>query len=166
MKTARYKRWSEAGIYEAPGVCRWCGCRVPRPRRFCDDPQCRIEVRIRAEPRFARKMVGKRDKGVCAICGCDTLKLYRILRHVHRTGGDATAVANDLDFTCGWQRAGVRWQADHITPVVEGGGGCGLTNLRTLCTPCHRAVTTELVRRRALRRKSLSTAPDGALESV
>jgi 5-methylcytosine-specific restriction protein A len=40
------------------------------------------------------------------------------------------------------------WEADHIVPVVEGGGGTGLDNLRTLCRPCHRAATAELRRRR------------------
>jgi 5-methylcytosine-specific restriction endonuclease McrA len=28
--------------------------------------------------------------------------------------------------------------------VAEGGGGCGLDNLQTLCTPCHRAETDKL----------------------
>lgn len=41
------------------------------------------------------------------------------------------------------------WEADHIKPVVEGGGGCGLENYRTLCRPCHVEVTRELRRRRA-----------------
>jgi 5-methylcytosine-specific restriction enzyme A len=36
------------------------------------------------------------------------------------------------------------WEADHILPVIEGGGHCGLDNLRTLCVPCHRQVTREL----------------------
>jgi len=40
------------------------------------------------------------------------------------------------------------WQADHITPVVEGGGGRGLENLRTLCLRCHKAATAELAARR------------------
>jgi 5-methylcytosine-specific restriction protein A len=39
------------------------------------------------------------------------------------------------------------WQADHVIPVVEGGGECGL--LRTLCTPCHKRVTRELAARLA-----------------
>ena len=36
------------------------------------------------------------------------------------------------------------WQADHIIPVAEGGGDCGLENLRTLCTPCHLRETENL----------------------
>jgi hypothetical protein len=45
------------------------------------------------------------------------------------------------------------WDMDHITPVVEGGGGCGLDNLRTLCIPCHRAETAKLAARRAADRR-------------
>ena len=36
------------------------------------------------------------------------------------------------------------WQADHTIAVAEGGGACGLENLRTLCTPCHRKETAAL----------------------
>jgi 5-methylcytosine-specific restriction endonuclease McrA len=45
------------------------------------------------------------------------------------------------------------WEADHIVPVVEGGGSCGLENLRTLCTTCHRLETAKLAARRAERRR-------------
>lgn len=47
------------------------------------------------------------------------------------------------------------WQADHIIPVAEGGGECGLENYRTLCTPCHNQVTREL--RARLRKKKKET---------
>jgi 5-methylcytosine-specific restriction enzyme A len=40
------------------------------------------------------------------------------------------------------------WDADHIVPVVEGGGECDLANLRTLCLKCHRAATAALRKRR------------------
>jgi 5-methylcytosine-specific restriction enzyme A len=36
------------------------------------------------------------------------------------------------------------WDADHIVPVVEGGGQCDLSNMRTLCLLCHRTTTAAL----------------------
>ena len=39
------------------------------------------------------------------------------------------------------------WDMDHTKPVVEGGGECGLDNLRTLCVPCHLNETRELRKR-------------------
>lgn len=36
------------------------------------------------------------------------------------------------------------WDADHILPVVEGGGECDIENIRTLCLRCHRGVTMQL----------------------
>lgn len=47
------------------------------------------------------------------------------------------------------------WQADHIVPVAEGGGQCGLANMRTLCLRCHREATKALMLR--LRRGSDSS---------
>lgn len=41
----------------------------------------------------------------------------------------------------------ITWEADHIIPVAEGGGCCGLENLRTLCRDCHEAETAALRRR-------------------
>lgn len=46
------------------------------------------------------------------------------------------------------------WDADHIIPVVEGGGMCGLENYRTLCHPCHKQITKELAARRAQQRRA------------
>jgi 5-methylcytosine-specific restriction endonuclease McrA len=36
------------------------------------------------------------------------------------------------------------WDADHILPVVEGGGECDLDNIQTLCLRCHREATRKL----------------------
>jgi 5-methylcytosine-specific restriction endonuclease McrA len=36
---------------------------------------------------------------------------------------------------------------------VEGGGGCGLENYRTLCRPCHKDETAKLAARRARERR-------------
>ena len=34
---------------------------------------------------------------------------------------------------CGLPRPGYLWHADHIQPVFDGGGLCGVDNIRTLC---------------------------------
>lgn len=39
-------------------------------------------------------------------------------------------------------REGHFWQVDHIRPVSSGGGQCSLDNLQTLCTICHREVSS------------------------
>lgn len=41
------------------------------------------------------------------------------------------------------------WEADHIVPVVEGGGLCDASGYRILCVPCHRHETAALAARRA-----------------
>jgi 5-methylcytosine-specific restriction endonuclease McrA len=51
-----------------------------------------------------------------------------------------------------WSLERSLWQADHIVPVSEGGGECGLDNIRTLCWKCHRAETAKLAERARLRR--------------
>lgn len=50
------------------------------------------------------------------------------------------------------------WEADHIVPVVEGGGQCGPDNYRTLCCRCHRVVTNQL--RQRLKKAKGSVAPN------
>jgi len=47
------------------------------------------------------------------------------------------------------------WDADHIIPVVEGGGECDLENIRTLCLRCHRVATAQLHER--IRREKIGT---------
>jgi hypothetical protein len=45
------------------------------------------------------------------------------------------------------------WEADHVMPVVEGGGLCSAEGYRILCVPCHRAETAALAARRAQARR-------------
>ena len=77
---------------------------------------------------------------MCADCGVDTMLALRRLRRL-RGVGRAEQMAH-------WGlKAKLRrslWDADHIVPVVEGGGECDLLNIRTLCLRCHRAATAAL----------------------
>lgn len=103
------------------------------------------EWRLRTDPGYVREKVLQRDRGVCAQCGVDCLSAWKDLKRL-RGAARLKALA----------RWGVRpghrvrkslWDADHIVPVVEGGGECDLENIRTLCLICHRAVTAQLRKR-------------------
>jgi len=109
---------------------------------------------------FARRKVWERDKGVCAGCGCDTGLMERIARRLRHPLEDKDGFLLLLTawglkpYPWGWVVPNL-WEADHVVPLVEGGGH-GLENYRTLCVPCHRAETKALAGRRAQRRKEVA----------
>lgn len=122
------------------GLCRWCSLEVPRGRfTFCSE-FCVHEWKLRSQPAYLREQVLRRDHGLCAKCGVDTLAAERCLRFSHGIRRQAL-----LAFW-GLKRRSRKslWDADHILPVAEGGGECDLANIRTLCLRCHRAATLEL----------------------
>ena len=90
-------------------ICKVCANPCPKRRKsYCSD-----ECWARNTPSMMRHRVWKRDNGICALCGLDTKTVQ-----------------------CAGKYYGVkhRWEADHIVPVSEGGGLCGLDGYRTLCT--------------------------------
>jgi 5-methylcytosine-specific restriction endonuclease McrA len=118
------------------GSCRWCGSPVPKGRfTFCGQT-CVHEWKLRTDPGYLRAQVFARDKGVCALCGLDTEALRKEKRKL-----DWGARRR---FEKEWGPRGSLWDADHIVPVVLGGGECDLSNMRTLCLKCHRQATAEL----------------------
>ncbi|HEY2435418.1 MAG TPA: HNH endonuclease [Vicinamibacterales bacterium] len=115
-------------------VCRWCRRPVLPPRRtFCGDA-CVREWKIRSSPWYVRREVKKRDKGVCRLCGTNVIKAHREWRRAQPPAGERNARK-------AWRAARPRWEADHIVPVADGGGECGLENYRLLCRACHVRVT-------------------------
>ena len=121
-------------------LCRWCRIEVPRGRyTFCSE-WCVHEWRLRSDPGYLRDQVWERDRGVCACCGTDTAAAYADLKRSR--GGHRLRLLSRW----GLRRLNRRslWDADHIVPVVEGGGECDLSNLRTLCLACHRRETAAL----------------------
>ena len=127
-------------------LCRWCSLEVPPGRHtFCSD-WCVAEWRVRTDPGYVRERVLQRDQGVCAQCGVDCVAAWKHLKRL-RGIGRLKALA-DWGLRSG---SGVRkslWDADHILPVVEGGGECDLENIRTLCLKCHRLATAQLLEKR------------------
>jgi 5-methylcytosine-specific restriction enzyme A len=122
------------------GLCRWCSLEVP-PRRFtfCSE-YCVHEWKLRSQPAYLREHVFLRDKGRCANCHIDTVSEMRRLRYAR---GEKR-----LSLMAYWgvqkRRRKSLWDADHIVPIIEGGGECDLDNLRTLCLRCHKEVTQSL----------------------
>ena len=147
--TSRVMKGGFAGPRELPkgpngrNLCRWCNLEVPKGRiTFCSE-WCVNEWRLRTDPGYVRAQVFERDRGVCAQCGVDTVAEWKRLRRLHgRTRRLALA-----EWGLRSMSRSSLWDADHIVPVVEGGGECDLSNLRTLCLRCHRRVTAELRRR-------------------
>lgn len=88
---------------------------------------CSDECAYRNTPNWMRGLVRRRDKGICALCSIDTYK-----EHLGR------------------------WEMDHIIPVAEGGGLCGLDGYRTLCAKCHGKESGAL-RKRLNERKRLES---------
>lgn len=127
-------------------ACRWCKGEVDgRRRTFCSDA-CVHEWRLRSSASYLRECVLERDRGVCAICGVDTVALRRRVMRLPfaarmRELRDLLARGVITRKRKSW------WEADHILPVVEGGDS-NLENIRTLCIPCHRTATAELRARR------------------
>ena len=123
-------------------LCRWCDLEIlaKRRRTFCSD-YCVHQWRLRSDPAYLRDQVLARDRGRCAVCDADTLAIFAALKRARgaaREGGLRVYGLRSIT-----SRRSL-WDADHITPVAEGGGQCDLDNIRTLCLLCHREETARL----------------------
>lgn len=156
MNAFKYRRLHN----RQPGQCTWCGAPVPKGRKkWCGDT-CVDEFRAQNEWAFVRKLVFKRDRGICKHCGCDTIQLQRLCRLVRSREGFDT-----YRHLCDWLRhhghhdvvVRDQWEADHIVERVRGGGN-ELTNLRTLCLECHKRETARLAAELATERKAAKRA--------
>ena len=155
MSTARTMPGGFAAPGEARrGVCRWCSLEVPKPRRtFCSE-FCVNEWKLRTDTGYLRDQVLARDKGVCAMCRIDTIAAWINLKRARWERRRPMLIEWGLKSL---NRRSL-WDADHIVPVVNGGGECDLDNMRTLCLKCHRKVTAELRRNRSAARIAISTS--------
>ena len=63
------------------GVCRWCGQAILKPdgtpRNVTWHPECVTIYNIACHSSFQRSAVKRRDNGICALCGVDTLWMHR-----------------------------------------------------------------------------------------
>lgn len=144
-------------------LCRWCKVQVKPPKQtFCGDPKCLHEWQIRTNPSYLRDCVKKRDKQICSKCNLDCKVFQRKLQELWRTDKAEYEKATKGLKVSKTRLFGSIWDADHIVPVCEGGGECGLENIRTLCLWCHREETNTLLAKRAVERNQKPPSDDSS----
>lgn len=158
MSTKRYS--SKPPLTKGPNnrwLCR-CGCNVEcqPPRRTFASDNCVHTYLLRRSGSYLRRCVKHRDKTICAHCQLDCGKLRRQLKKAKAEG--AVAVVKQLQQQYPRLKANRSyWEADHIIPVVKGGGeSTDLNNFRTLCIECHLKVTNAL--KKELKEKAATSA--------
>jgi hypothetical protein len=141
--------------------CAWCAgvlhvASLSAESVYCSQ-DCAEEGRLRRGGMYAsvriRSAVFALEGGKCSLCKINAHALFdqiRALQPAERLNKllavnwklpkSSKAMENILNNP----KEGDFWQADHIHAVAEGGGACGLDNLRTLCTPCHLLETEKL----------------------
>lgn len=120
MKSHRHPPLPEWFNDIRPGICRWCNDAIPptktgRASKATWHTGCVTDYRAVAHPSFTRKLIWRRDQGVCRKCGCVC----------KRRGKPA-------------------WHVDHIQPLIDANGDLSfwqMGNLQTLCVECHTAKT-------------------------
>lgn len=134
-------------------LCRVCGKAIPEKSvaGFCSEG-CIESFRIQTDTEYARKKVFERDRGVCKLCGLDTEAVMSEKTAAHMACGvgprDAqTRALKEILAVWGYPnlRRRVLWDMDHIVAVALGGTNV-MDNLRTLCMPCHKMQTKNLMK--------------------
>ena len=152
LRKMNHRAFDKSKLHSGTGpngrpLCRWCGTETQPPRRTWCSKACDEAFKMEAWPSHRRYAVWRRDHGVCVQCGVDTEALkqhWRNLRGHYDWEAFHVALLDqgfDPHGRVNW------WDADHILPMIEGGGN-QLSNLRTLCQPCHKAETARLAGRR------------------
>ena len=138
MKKSRYPALVKV---DGKVVCRGCGAPVPKGRQTW----CSRECYARNCPQMVMIEVRKRDKHVCQICK----------RHIHELANEyikskpvfVTLKWGDpgyraqLEAKWAWEKKIPNEEYDHIIPF-SAGGKTVLENMRTVCSPCHKATPT------------------------
>lgn len=133
------------------GVCAECGIDTDEIRRLEHKWSMRLSCRTRRCWKDGR--VNRRGSANWRRC-----RNYRRKVEVPGERHERT-VFQHWKHRKGFPLYGSLWEMDHIVPVSEGGGLCGLDNLRTLCVPCHRDKTAALAAKQAEAARGLQRLP-------
>jgi hypothetical protein len=94
-------------------------------------------------------LVGKRSKWASDHCRDNAFIEFSIIK------GNTKIIRHEIFIrdkgfchNCG--QYDINWQVDHITPVKNGGSGCHIDKLQTLCLDCHKIKTYILFHQREI----------------
>ena len=135
-------------------LCRGCGCVITDPRR---QTWCSEKCHELFDPRYVRMTVIRRDKHVCQVCRLDIGEAVKRWR-ASRPQGKYT-----WDEFCKWSGSKPKEEYHHIVEFKDG-GLTTLDNMITICVPCHRRLTAEYAKKRALLRKGGDLIEEGNQE--
>lgn len=147
-------------------LCRECGRALTGRRTSWCSQVCVDAYLGRSDPAFQREALLRRDQGVCARCGLDTLAVQAACRRaisewaqgkvpgsmVYPHGAPESSslvqsrrseILREILEPLGLLSFAHRktfWDADHVVPFSEGGHALGVENLQTLCCGCHQGV--------------------------
>ena len=130
------------------GTCKWCGSNKLGPRRksFCDT-KCTEEYCIRINNTYLRRLIFKRDSGICKLCSVDTRKVSAEIYNAEKSGDTIEAIRlrkmYNIPVKLRVKKTKGVFHCDHIQPVFLGGSHItrGVEAVRTLCCKCHKKVT-------------------------
>lgn len=157
LTSFKYKRLISVGDLpkREKGFCRWCGNKCEgRRTRWCSD-DCVESFDMLFNWNRIRSEVLNRDNHTCQLCGskADNIRKSTILENEKHFKYFSSKSGRSFEYWLGRSVHRSWLEVDHIVPVVEGGGCCGLDNLRTVCFICHRKETNKL-KKRISRRKN------------
>ena len=154
-------------------LCRLCKGPCPQYEQHWCSERCLQTYLLISNGSYVREKLFERDRGVCAECGVDAAKmdtalailkddlLHPLLMTIHpmivatlrAEGWNNVKLRGRGSFSDAIESSSC-WEADHINPVVEGGGQCGMENYRTLCFICHKKVSAKQAAARAKSRRA------------
>lgn len=124
-------------------LCRGCGGPITDKRR---QTWCSELCHEKFDPRYVRMAVIKRDNHVCQVCKKD-------IRQAVKDWSAARPKENyTWDEYCKWSRSRPKEEYHHLVEFKDG-GLTTVDNMITICVLCHRRLTAEYAKKRALKRK-------------
>ena len=131
---------------------------------FCNHPRkCFSQFQLKTGS--LRDLVFEVERGVCQSCGVNAHALYEHVKRLSSKTDKKEALLSAGKFKNLTEHRlskllrvriteGEFWEVNHKIAVSEGGGECDISNLETLCVPCHLQITREQQVKRSHKRKS------------